>query len=258
MFGITCAPEIFQKAMEQILSGCSGCLNFIDDIIIFGMNKAEHDNNLKKVLSRLKERNVALNESKCIYAVEKLTFLGHKLSSDGVTPSQDKIHAIKKAIAPKNADEVRSFLGLINYVGKFIPNLATLTDPLRKLTKKNVHFFWKKEQQVAFVKLKEILSGDSILSFYKLDRRTRIIADASPVGLGAILMQFDEQNEPRIISYASKSLNETEQRYCQTEKEALALVWAVERFHFFIFGREFELVTDHKPLEIIFGPNKII
>lgn len=143
-------------------------------------------------------------------------------------------------------------MGLVNFVGKFIPDLATLTENLRILTKKNTNFVWGDEQQLAFVQLKEALSSDAALGYYAIENKTQVYADASPVGLGAVLIQF-KQNEPRVISYASKSLSETEKRYCQTEKEALALVWAVERFHFYLFGRTFELVTDHKPLEVIFS-----
>lgn len=154
--------------------------------------------------------------------------------------------------SPNTVEEVRSFLGLVTYVGKFITNLATVNEPLRKLTKKDVAFEWGEDQQNAFAYLKEQLSNPTTLGYYKLSDRTQLYADASPVGLGAVLVQFDG-TEPRIISYASKSLSDTEKRYCQTEKEALALVWAVERFHFYLFGRSFELITDHKALEVIFS-----
>lgn len=124
MFGISCAPEIFQKILERILSGCEGCLNYIDDIIIYGADKTEHDERLKKVLQRLKENNVTLNKNKCLYGVEQLEFLGHNLSPKGITPTTDKIADIKNFRAPRTPEEVRSFLGLVNYVGKFQANLA--------------------------------------------------------------------------------------------------------------------------------------
>lgn len=164
-----------------------------------------------------------------------------------------KVQAIKMFRPPNTVEEVRSFLGLVTYVSKFIPNLATVTEPLRKLTKKDTAFEWGDEQQSAFSHLKDQLSNPTTLGYYKVSDRTQLYADASPVGLGAVLIQYDG-SEPRIISYASKSLSDTEKRYCQTEKEALALVWAVERFHFYLFGRSFELITDHKALEVIFSP----
>lgn len=253
MFGIKCAPEIFQRIMEQILAGCEGCLNYMDDIIIYGETRKQLKNRVTRVLQRLREYNVALNEDKCIYEVEELEFLGHKLSANGITPTLDKVKAIKNFRQPSSMEEMRSFLGLVNFVGKFIPDLATTTEPLRLLTKKDTLFEWKQEQQNAFEKLKQSLSSKLALGYYNIKDRTQLYADASPYGLGAVLIQIND-NGPRVISYASKSLSETEKRYCQTEKEALALVWSVERFHFYLYGRSFELITDHKALEVIFSP----
>lgn len=253
MFGIVCAPEIFQQIMETILSGCKNCLNFMDDIVIYGKTEQELVEHTNAVLHRLKEYNVLLNQEKCKFKQQRIRFLGHMFSSDGLDVNEVKVQAIKSFRPPNTVEEVRSFLGLVTYVSKFIPNLATVTDPLRKLTKKDTPFEWSDEQQNAFQQLKDQLSSPTTLGYYKLSDRTQLYADASPVGLGAVLVQFDG-SEPRIISYASKSLSDTEKRYCQTEKEALALVWSVERFHFYLFGRSFELITDHKALEVIFSP----
>lgn len=253
MFGIVCAPEVFQEIMEMVLSGCENCFNFIDDVIIFGESKEQLEKHVKAVLGRFKEYNIRLNYEKCTFSVKEIRFLGHLLSENGIKPSSDKVLAIKQFRQPKSSEEVRSFLGLVNFVGKFIPDLATLTDPLRALMKKDTPFEWSEAQDNAFSTLKERLSLICILGYYNVKDRILLYADASPVGLGAVLVQFNKENDPRIISYASKSLSDTEKRYCQTEKEALALVWAVERFHFYLFGRKFELVTDHKPLEVIFS-----
>lgn len=252
MFGINCAPELFQKSMEQVLSGCDGCFNFIDDVLVFGSDQKEHDLRLENVLLRLKERNVALNETKCIYGVTETDFLGHVLSKDGIKPGLDKMESIRNFREPRTVEEIRSFLGLVNYVGRFIPNLATLTFPLRRLTILGQKFVWGREQQLAFDKLKESMMDSKTLGYFNDGDRTQLVADASPVGLGAVLIQVNDQG-PRVIAYASKSLSEVEKRYAQIEKEALALVWAVERFHFYLYGRTFELITDHKPLETIFG-----
>lgn len=253
MFGINCAPEIFQKTMEKILAGCIGCLIYIDDILIFGIDQKSHDERLKIILGRLKEFNVLLNKDKCVIGKTDIEFLGHRLSSNGIKPTHDKIIAIQQFRAPATAEETRSFLGLVNFVGKFIPNLADTTEPLRRLTRNETKFKWDEEQQLAFEKIKSHMTNEMTLGFYKADDRTQIIADASPFALGAVLVQFKD-TEPRVISYASRSLSKTEQNYAQTEKEALALVYAMERFHFYVFGREVELVTDHKALEILFGP----
>lgn len=254
MFGINCAPEIFQKTMEHILNGLEGCLCFMDDIVVYGATESEHNERLRKVLQRLSDFNVALNDTKCVYGVTALDFLGHRLSVDGIAPMADKISAVKEFRAPRTPEEVRSFLGLVNYVAKFIPNLATITDSLRQLTKKDVKFEWNLSHNEKFEQLKDYITKEPVLGYYNVNRRTRLIADASPVGLGAVLIQFDEVNTARVISYASRSLTTIEKRYAQTEKEALALVWAVERFYYYLYGKEFELITDHKPLEVIFGP----
>lgn len=148
MFGITCAPELFQKNMEQILSGCDGSVNFIDDILVYGASKEEHDIRLRQGQKRLREYEVALNETKCLYGVEEIEFLGHRLSAKGVQPSIDKVNAVKCFRDPTTAEEVRSFLGLVNFAGKFIPNLASIDYPLRKLTRKEEKFVWGTEQKM--------------------------------------------------------------------------------------------------------------
>lgn len=252
MSGINCAPEMFQKVMDQMLSSCEGCLCFIDDVLVYGRTKEELQKRSAAVLRVLKERDVTLNEGKCVENVNEIEFLGHRLTADGIKPKDDKVAAIKSFRQPKNSEEVSSFLGMVTYVGKFIPNLATISEALRKLTRKNETFRWEQKQEEAFQKLKEIISTEMTLGYYDVDDKAQLFADASPVGLGAVLIQHNEDG-PRVISFASKSLSDVEKRYCQTEKEALALVWAVERFHYYLFGRSFELITDHKPLETIFG-----
>lgn len=253
MFGISCAPEMFQKLMEQILSGCDGVLVYIDDIVVHAPNRESHDRRLRKVMNRLREFNVLLNKEKCVFGVSQIRFIGHNFTASGITPIHDHLSAVREFRSPTNNEEVRSYLGLVNYVGKFIPNLATVSEPLRQLTKKGASFEWGQKQQHAFDLLKSSLMNHSTLGYYDVNDRTQVVADASPVGLGAVLIQF-KSGEPRIISFANRSLTAPERNYAQTEKEALALVWGVERFHYFLFGRPFELVTDHKALEILFAP----
>lgn len=198
-----------------------------------------------------------LNKDKCVFKVTSLDFLGHTISSEGIQPSSKKIEALKKFRPPTSQEELRSFLGLVTYIGRFLPDLATTTAPLRDLTHSGIKFVWGSDQERAFTTLKGMISDVKLLRFFDNSLRTRVIADASPVALGAVLIQFKGSTDdaPRLISYASKSLTPTERRYCQTEKEALALVWAVERFSCYLLGRTFELETDHKPLEAIFKPS---
>lgn len=259
MFGVTCAPELFQKILEKMLIKCEGVINFIDDILIWGSTEEEHDLRVAKVLEVLKENNVVLNEAKCVYKAGKVNFLGHELSSEGVKPLQKYIRSISEFREPKTIEELQSFLGLVNYINKWIPNLATSTEPLKELLRKklgkkaSIEEHWTQRQDQAFKKLKNSLTDIETLGYYDIKDKTQVIADASPVGLGAVLVQTDV-NGPRIIAYGNRTLTECERKYSQTEKEALALVWAIEHFNTFLFGKEFDLITDHKPLEFLFSP----
>lgn len=259
MFGISCAPEIFQKVLEKILVKCDGVVNFIDDILIFGDSEEEHDIRLQQVLKTLKDNDILLNREKCIFKVKKVNFLGHELTSDGVKPLKRYIESIANFRPPRTVEELQSFLGLVNYVNKWIPHLATKTEPLKVLLRKKLSKhadlkpYWSNNQNEAFENLKKTLTKIQSLGYYDVKDKTQIIADASPVGLGAVLVQMDSRG-PRIIAYGNRTLTECERKYSQTEKEALALVWSVEHFDIFVFGKEFDLVTDHKPLEILFGP----
>lgn len=253
MFGIKCAPEIFQKILSSLLAGCEGCFNYADDVIIFGRTQLEHENRLSQVMKVLNTNNVKLNEKKCVFNANVLVFLGHEISEKGIRPTYDKVEAVKSFRSPTNKDEVYSFLGLVNFVGRYIPHLASLTYELRLLTKNDTKFVWSEIQQLAFDRLKEELSRDTVLGFFDRNERTILIVDAGPVGLGAVLYQEGKRGL-RIIEYAHRSLTEVEQRYCQTEKEALGCVWGTERFHFYLFGIEFDLMTDAQVLLVLFGP----
>lgn len=253
IFGVNCAPELFQKLLEQLLSGCHNVVNYIDDIVVFGASEVEHDGALRNVLAVLKAHGVLLNSQKCKFKVKQITFLGHNLSKLGIEPSIDKVEAIKRFRSPKTREELRSFLGLVTFVARFLPDLATLNAPLRLLTKTSTPFVWDSTCQKSFESIKQIMSNVKALGYFNEKDKTLVVADASGVALGAVLIQYDNLNCPRVIMFASKSLSDGEKRFSQTEKEALSLVWAVERFKLYLLGIQFELETDHKPLETIFG-----
>ncbi|XP_058838582.1 uncharacterized protein K02A2.6-like isoform X2 [Topomyia yanbarensis] len=252
LFGVNCAPELFQNLMESILAGCKNTVIFIDDIVIFGSTEQEHDDAVKQTLSVLKQYGILLNDHKCNIKQREIVFLGHKFTAEGISPTEEKIESIKQSRAPRSKEELRSFLGLVTYVSRFIPNLATLNFPLRELIKQDLPFEWKSEHQKSFDQLKDLIGSTKHLGYYDPKDRTLVVTDASGVGLGAVLIQFKE-NIPRIISYASKSLTETEKKYPAIEKEALGIVWAVERFRIYLMGITFELETDHRPLETLFS-----
>jgi len=252
MFGVNSAPELFQRHLEQLLITCPNAMNYIDDVVIFGASEQEHDKAMKDVCKIFSDNNVLLNEQKCIWKTSKLKFLGHILSDKGIEVDHDKIDAIKSFRDPINKEKTRSFLGLVTYVEKFIPDLAEYTEPLRKLLRNDLKFYWGETDKSAFQNLKNRLAKVPNLAYF--NPKNRPIADASPVALGAVLLQFSANNDPLIISFASKALSDVEKRYSQTEKKCLALVWAVEKFYYYLAGLKFELVTDHKPLEAIFKP----
>lgn len=253
MFGINCAPEIFQRVMSEMLAGIEGVVVYIDDVVVAGATKEEHDTRLQKVLTVLNENNATLNRAKCLIGVSELEILGFKVSATGICPSDDKITAIQSFRRPETKEEARSFLGLVNFVGQFIPNLSTRSEALRQFIRGDVSEFGD-DQQKSFDDLRNDLSNTvRQLGFFDPKDKTELYVDASPVGLGAVLTQRNDEQNPRIISFASKGLTKTERVYPQTQREALAVVWAVEKFYPYLFGTQFTIFTDHKTLEYIYG-----
>ena len=179
--------------------------------------------------------------------------MGILLSEKRIGPTEERVRALQETRESETVSEVRSFLGLANYSSRFIPHFATLTEPLRKLTRKDVSFHFGPEQKASFESLKQSMAEAGTLAYFDKSASTKVVADASPVGLGAVLMQ-NQNGEWVPICYASRSLTECERKYSQTEKEALALVWACDRYHAYIYGMRFDLVTDHRPLEVVYGP----
>ena len=256
-YGTNAAAEIFQNALQTALEGIPGVCNIADDIIVFGVNRQEHDKALNDCLQRLSDKGLTLNASKCKFLSTSLSFFGQIFSATGTRPDPKHVQDLQDAQVPKNVHEVRSFLGMANYNCKYIPDYATISTPLRELTKKNAHFQWQAEHQQAFQKLKNAITSVPVMAYFDTKKDTVITVDASPVVISAILAQKKPNHDDcRIVAYASRALSPVEKRYSQTEKEALSIVWAVEHFHLFIYGKPFQLVTDHKPLEVIYGNPK--
>ena len=246
-FGINAASEIFQEAIREILTSLPGCKNISDDIIVFGKGQDDHDKNLLGVLQRLKENNLRLNKDKCEFSKTEIMFYGHIFCSSGLLPDPVKVEAIHNAGPPQNSSEVKSLLGMTQYVSRFIPNYATITTPLRLLTRQDTPWKWEQEEQRALDELKEALVGDQVMSYFDPRKKTEIIVDARPSGLGGLLVQ-----EGKVLGYASRALSDVESRYSQTEREMLAVVWGVEHFHLYVYGAQFSVITDHEPLLGIF------
>ena len=184
-------------------------------------------------------RGLTLNKEKCIFKMPQLEFIGYLLSIRGIDPTESKVEAVVKAREPETAAEVRGFMGFVNFSAKFIPNLANIAEPLRHLTRADIIFKWEREQQEAFNALKKALASAETLTYSDRDTKTRVIADASPVSVGAVLAQ-EHYGVFRPVYYASRSLSAVERRlHFQTEREALALVCACGRFHVYLYGKHF-------------------
>ena len=246
-FGISSAPEYFQCRMNKVLSDLPGVLCLIDDILVYGRNTQEHNERLESVLNRIQSAGITLNQSKCEFSKETIKFLGHVINSNGVSADPQKIEAIVNMKAPSSVSELRRFLGMTNQLGKFSSNLAEMTKPLRELLTKQSTWLWGPTQEDAFHKIKDELSSNRILAWYDPAADTKVSADASAYGLGAVLLQI-QGGQWKPVVYASRSLTETESRYAQIEKEALASTWACERFSDYILGKSIVIESDHKPL----------
>ena len=246
-FGISSAPEYFQRRMSAILDGHQGVLCHMDDIFIFGRDQGEHDARLNAALSSIQEAGVTLNADKCLFSQTSISFLGHTIDQNGVSADPSKTAAVLQMDTPTNITELRRFLGMVNQLGKFSPNLAEISQPIRELLSKHRCWTWGPTQETSFQRIKEELAKPSVLTLYDTGARTKISADASAYGLGAVLLQqHGEDWKP--IAFASRSMTDTERRYSQIEKEALALVWACEKFQDYVLGKHIDLETDHKPL----------
>ena len=251
-FGIHSASEICQAKISEILEGIEGALNSQDDIIIWGSDKAELAARTTKVLDSIRSSGLKLNKDKCIFETQTTTFLGHKISAQGVEADPAKITAIMNMPEPTSKKELQRFLGVITYLGKFIPNLSDLTAPLRSLLEKDAIYSFEKPQKDAVNKLKEVITSNRVLKFFDPTLPIRIQADASNQGLGAII----EQQHPQgwyPVAYASQSLTQSERNYCQLEKETLAIVFGCEKFRQYVYGQKFDIYNDHQPLKSIFN-----
>lgn len=243
LFGVNAASEIFQTVIADLLANIPGARNLSDDIIVYGKTQSEHDSSLRLTLSRLQSSGIRLHKDKCIFSVNTISFFGHVFSDKGISADPKKVKIILGHAAPSNPFEVRSFLGMTQYVSRFIPHYATVTEPLRRLTRQGVPWVWSDKEQSAFDNLKEALSSSNVMVYFDQNKLSEVLVDASPVGLGAILTQ-----DGRVVSYASRALTDMEQRYSQTDREMLAVAYGVEHFHLYLFASTFTVITDHKPL----------
>jgi Reverse transcriptase (RNA-dependent DNA polymerase)/RNase H-like domain found in reverse transcriptase/Integrase zinc binding domain/Retroviral aspartyl protease len=243
--GLKISPNSFQRMMAIAMAGLPPETSFlyIDDLVVTGCSEEHHLKNLKLVFSKLRERNLKLNPSKCLFMQTSVTYLGHLISGDGIQPDPTKFESIKNYPKPVNADEVRRFVAFCNYYRRFVEDFAKIANPLNRLLRKNINFNWTSECQLAFEKLKAELMSPKILQYPNFDREFVLLTDASDIACGAVLAQeHNGINMP--IAYASKAT---------IEKELTAIHWGVNHFKPYLFGKKFKILTDHKPLVYLFS-----
>ena len=249
-FGLCNAPATFSRLMDRVLAGLhwETCLFYLDDIIVFAATWEEHLARLGQVFDRLRHTQLKLGAEKCTFAAKEVSYLGHRVTSEGLLPDPTLLVAIREIAPPppppKTATEVRSFLGLAGYYWRYVKNFSAIAGPLHALTRKDAVFHWGPECQDAFDRLKTLLTTSPITAFPDFSLPFWLYTDASTAGLGAILAQVREGKE-RIICCASCSLNQTEKAYPATKLECLAIIWAVAKFRHYLMLMSFEVYTDH-------------
>ncbi|XP_055633124.1 uncharacterized protein K02A2.6-like [Toxorhynchites rutilus septentrionalis] len=249
--GVKAAPEAFQQLMDTMLAGFPCTDGYLDDVVVGGKDAHEHQRNLHAVLQRIEEFGFTIQPEKCSFGQQQIRYLGHILDCHGLRPDPAKIQVIKDLPPPKDITGVRSFLGAI-----FVPNMRTLRFPLDQLLKNSSAFVWTRECQQAFEKFKKVLSSELLLAHYDPKQEIIVSADASSIGIGATISHKYPNGHVKVIQHASRALTPVKQRYSQIDREGLAIIYAVTKFHKFIFGRRFRLQTDHAPLLRIFGSKK--
>jgi len=253
-FGLTGAPPLFQRNMDQVLKGLTWkcCLVYIDDIVVYSRTFEQHLQDLKAVFERLRAVSLRVKLSKARFCLEKLEVLGHVVTNEGILPAPHVLAKVVAAKPPCNVTEVRAFLGLVGYYRNFIDQFAKLAEPITALTRANTPFVWSRQCQDAYDELKERLVTEPILAFPNFTKPFILHTDASDVAIGAVLAQRDEEGREKVIGYASKSMSPAERRYTVSERECLAVVHWVKAYRPYLYGSKFEVVTDHQALQWLF------
>ena len=253
-FGLAAAPGKFQRTMNAILAPVLGktALVYIDDIVVYSPDERSHKKHLEQVFGLLREAGVKLKLSKCSFMQRKVDLLGYEISGDGITPLPEKTRAIRDLPVPRNLKAVRSFLGVANYYRQCMPGYAKLAEPLIALTRRNTPYVWSSECACAFQALKDLLVSPAVMAHPDVRRPYKLYTDACNYAVGGILVQVDDQGVERVVQYVSRQLSETQRRWATIEQEAYAVVHCLVKLRPYLYGADFTVYTDHKPLRSLF------
>ena len=249
-FGLCNAPATFSRLMDRVLAGLhwETCLFYLDDIIVFSSTWEEHIAQLHQVFERFRHAKLKLGGDKCTFTAKEVSYLGHRVTEEGLLPDSSLLAAIREIPPPKTAMEVRSFLGLAGYYRRYVKGFAAIAGPLHALARKDVVFHWSAKWQAAFDQLKHLLTTNPITAFPDFSQAFRLYTDASTAGLGAILAQVCDGKE-HIICCTSRALIQAEKAYLATKLECLAIVWVVAKFRPYLMAMPLEVYTDHSALQ---------
>lgn len=249
-FGLSTSVASFIRCINKILGPESENFIFVyvDDILVFSRNVKEHFEHLSKLFRRFRECNLTIKLRKCRFARQRVEFLGHIISAEGVQVDEKRVKAIMEILPPRNIRELRGFLGVINYERRLCHNFSRMTLPLLRLLKKGTPWSWGESEQSAFEQINFISYNGYLPNF---DEAFFIQTDSSRFAVGAYLYQLDETNVQKIIAFASRTLRGAEINYTITEKEALANIFALKQWRTLVLGRKLYIVTDHKSLSFL-------
>lgn len=256
-FGVSVAPGKFQRLMEELLAGMDSVLPYFDDVLVKGKSMEDLCNKVRLVLQRFREAGIHVKAEKCVLGAPEVTFLGYVVDQKGIRPTPDKVRAIQEAPVPSNKEELQAYLGLLNFYHSFLQNKADVAGPLHQLLQKASHWDWTQVHDEAFAATKGLLSSESLLAHYDPNRPLFLTCDASQYGVGAVLSQPNDNGEEVPVCFYSRTMTAAERNYAQIDREALSIIAAVKKFHNYLYGRHFEIRTDHKPLLGLFTVDKV-
>ena len=253
-FGLCNAPAIFQRFMNKVLAPFIGkfVMVYLDDIVVYSKDAQEHEDHLTQIFETFRKYNLKVKPSKCQFFQTEIKLLGYVVSAQGISQDPSKISAIKEMAPPRTVRQVRRFLGMTGYYRQCIPNYAAIARPLTLLTRKHVRFSWGTEEQEAWRQLRDLLTSDRVMAHPQVDKPYKLYCDASDYCVGGILVQEDDQGIERPVVYISKQLSGSQLTWPAIQKEAFAVIFSLKKLRPYLYGAEYTVFTDHKPLRCLF------